>query len=132
MSTDYANATIAAAAAISGVFPSGTPAVQPPIASNALTAASNESWVGHIGLRETSVATAAQMTPTNGAAAGYPASPGTLGRDEDGNLMTWSTCVAGTTAGTTGTLTGSTFVAGAGSAVAQGDIPANGYGWVKN
>lgn len=129
MSTDYANATIAAAPALAGVFPSGTPAVQPPIGHNTLGAANSESWNGHIGLRETKVATAAENTP---GAPGYPATPGTLGRDEDGNLMTWSLCVAGTTAGTTGTLTGSTFVAGAGTAVAQGDIPANGYGWVKN
>jgi hypothetical protein len=131
MSTDYANATIANAAALAGTFPSGTPAVQPPIASNSLTAANNESWNGHIGLRETKVVTAAQMVGAT-ADGNYPASPGTLGRDEDGNLMTWATCVLGTTAGTTGTLTGSAFVAGAGAAVAQGDIPANGYGWVKN
>lgn len=131
MSTDYANATIAAAASLAGVFPVGTPAVQPPIASNALTAANNESWVGHIGLAETKTATAANMTPAT-AEGGYPATPGTLGRDEDGNLMTWSLCVAGCAVGATGTLTGSTFVVGAGAAVSQGLIPANGYGWVKN
>jgi len=129
MSTDYANATIAAAAALAGVFPSGTPAVQSPIAANALTAANTESWVGHIGLAETKTVTAADMAALSG---NYPASPGTLGRDEDGNLMTWSTCVAGCALGATGTLTGSTFVVGAGAAVAQGAIPANGYGWVKN
>lgn len=131
MSTDYANATIANAAAIAAVFPSGTPAVQPPIASNSLTAANSESWNGHIGLKEDKTATAANMTPAT-SEGGYPASPGTLGRDEDGNLMTWSTCVAGCAVNATGTLTGSTFVVGAGTAVAQGAIPANGYGWVKN
>lgn len=129
MSTDYANATIAGAAALAGTFPSGTPAVQPPIASNALTAANTDSWSGHIGLSETKTATAAENTA---GASGYPATPGTLGRDEDGNLMTWATCVAGCAANATGTLTGSTFVAGAGTAVAQGAIPANGFGWVKN
>lgn len=129
MSTDYANATIAAAAAISGVFPSGTPAVQAPIGHNALTAANVESWVGHIGTKEAQAASVADMSVSN---PGYPALPATLGRDEDGNLMTWSTCVAGCALGATGTLTGSTFVVGAGSAVAQSLIPANGYGWVKN
>ena len=132
MSTDYANATIAGAAALAGVFPSGTPAVQPPIGSNTLTAANSESWNGHIGLRETSVLTAAEHAAGLAGNGKFPASQGTLGRDEDGNLMTWSTSVAGAAAGATGTLTGSVFVAGAGTAVAQGTIPANGFGWVKN
>lgn len=131
MSTDYANATIAGAAALAGTFPSGTPAVQPPIGSNTLTAANSNSWNGHIGLSEPKVVAAANMVPAT-AEGGYPASPGTLGRDEDGNLMTWATCVAGCAVDAVGTLTGSTFVVGAGAAVAQGAIPANGYGWVKN
>lgn len=131
MSTDYANATIAGAAALAGVFPSGTPAVQSPIAANALTAANTNSWNGHIGLSETKVATQGDMS-TPVLIGGYPASPGTLGRDEDGNLMTWATCVAGCAVDAVGTLTGSVFVVGAGAAVAQGAIPANGYGWVKN
>lgn len=132
MSTDYANATIANAAALAGTFPSGTPGVQPPIASNALTAASNESWNGHIGLAETKTATQAEIATNPVLVAGYPATPGTLGRDEDGNLMTWCTSVAGAAAGATGTITGSVFAAGAGTAVSQGVIPANGAGWVKN
>lgn len=131
MSTDYGSATIANAAALAGVYPSGTPAVQPPIGHNALTAANTEMWNDHIGSKLTQPNTAADMaTPVLGA--GYPAAPGTLGRDKLGNLMTWSTCVAGCAAGATGTLTGSTFVVGAGAAVAQATIPANGYGWVKN
>lgn len=129
MSQDYPNATIAGAAALAGVFPSGTPAVQPPIGHNALTTANSESWVGHIGTKEAAPATLAENTVGY---AGYRATPGTVSRDEDGNLMTWSSSVAGAAAGATGTLTGSVFVAGAGTAVAQSTIPANGYGWVKN
>lgn len=135
MSTDYGSATIANAPALAGVYPSGTPAVQPPIGHNALTAANTEMWNDHLGSK------LAQPAGAIGAAAagGVPldgssliAAPGTLGRDKAGNLITWSTCVAGCAAGATGTLTGSTFVVGAGSAVAQAAIPANGYGWVKN
>lgn len=131
MSTDYANATIANAAALAGVFPSGTPGVQPPIGSNALTAANSESWNGHIGLKEDKTATAADIATNPVTNSGYPATPGTLGRDEDGNSMMWCTCVAGCAVNATGTITGSVFAAGAGTSVAQGAIPANGAGWVK-
>lgn len=126
MSTDYGSATIAAAATTG---PPGSPAVQPPIAYDKLTAANVEQWNGHIGNSQQQPTTAAQNLVTN---PGYPATPGTLGRDNLGALMTWSTCVAGCAQGATGTLTGSTFVVGAGAAVAKSAIPANGYGWVKN
>jgi hypothetical protein len=127
MSTDYGSATIDARATTG---PPGGPAVQPPIGYDKLTGANTEMWNGHIGT-DSSVAVDSTRT-TAPAAGGYVATPGTLGRDKAGALMTWSTSVAGAAAGATGTLTGSAFVAGAGTAVAQSLIPANGAGWVKN
>jgi hypothetical protein len=127
MSQDYGSATIAAAVTVG---PPGGPAVQPPIGWNALTAANTDQWNGHIG---NSLRKPVPLTPDMVAGyGGYVATPGTVGRDELGALMTWATCVAGCAQGATGTLTGSTFVVGAGTAVAKSAIPANGYGWVKN
>jgi len=126
MPTDYGSATINAATTTG---PPGSPAVQPPIGWDRLTAGNTEMWNDHIGVElGSSVPQATQAVGQPN----YPATLGTLGRDNLGALITWSTCVAGCTAGQTGTLTGSAFVVGAGSAVAQSTIPANGSGWVKN
>jgi hypothetical protein len=132
MSIDYASATIAGAVT-SG--PPGNPAVQPPIGWDKLTAANTQMWNGHIGsallVTQGPLKTVALGgTPVDGSS--LMAMAGTLGRDKAGALMTWATSVAGAAAGATGTLTGSVFVAGAGTAVAQGVIPAGGGGWVKN
>lgn len=128
MSQDYGSATINA---MTTSGPPGGPAVQPPIGYDRLTGANTEMWNGEIGVKLSQASPASDMaTPV--LIAGYPAAPGTVGRDKAGALMTWATCVAGCAAGTTGTLTGSVFVAGAGAAVAQSTIAANGYGWVKN
>jgi hypothetical protein len=132
MSLDYGSATIAGAVTVG---PPGGPAVQPPIGYNALTAANTEMWNGHIGSAirvpgpPLKVA-ALGGTPVDNSA--LIAAAGTLGRDKAGALMTWATSALATTAGQTGTLAGTVFTAGAGTAVAQSVIPANGYGWVKN
>lgn len=128
MSADYASATIAAAVTTG---PPGSPAVQPPIGWGTLTAANVDMWNGDIGVKQSQASPASDMaTPVT--VAGYPNAPGTLGRDNLGALQTWATCVAGSAALATGTLTGSVFVVGAGTARAQALIPANGYGWVRN
>jgi hypothetical protein len=140
MSTDYANATIDARASVGPVggvpaAPPGTPAVQPPIGYNTLTAANTEMWNGHIG-SDLSVpgppikAAALGGVPTDNSS--LIATAGTLGRDKAGALMTWVTCGAGCAAGTTGTIAGTVFTPGAGSSAAQSTIAANGYGWVRN
>jgi hypothetical protein len=142
MPLDYANATIdnrASVGPVSGTpaAPPGTPAVQPPIGYDKLTAANTEMWNGHIG-SELGTATAGLKTavlggtPTDGSS--LVAVPGTLGRDKAGALMTWASCVAGCAAGVTGTIAGTppVFTAGAGAAVSQSVIPANGMGWFKN
>jgi hypothetical protein len=139
MSTDYGSATIDARASVGPVggtpaAPPGTPPVQPPIGYDKLTAANTEMWNGHIGSElgtgTVGLKTAALGgTPTDGSS--LVAVPGTLGRDKAGAAMIWATSVAGSAAGATGTLTGSVFVAGAGTAVSQAVIPANGMGWVK-
>jgi hypothetical protein len=133
MSLDYASATIAGAVT-SG--PPGNPAVQPPIAWDKLTAANTEMWNGHIGSAirvggpPLKVA-ALGGTPTDNSS--LIAAPGTLGRDKAGALMTWVTSAAAVTAGATGTIAGTVFTAGAGTAVAQGTTTvANAYFWAKN
>ncbi|MBT2336471.1 hypothetical protein J7E49_21485 [Variovorax paradoxus] len=125
MSTDYAAATIA------GVLsaPSNV-AVQPPIGHNTLTAANAESWNPHIGTDQNLPVTAADNAP--GAVAGMKAAQGTLGRSKTNQAMTWCLCAAGCAALVTGTITAGAFVAGAGAAIAQSAIPANGFGWVVN
>lgn len=122
------SATINAAAVGAGVFPSGTPAAQPPIGYNKLTTANEEMWNGQIGTRQDQSRTAAEGLP----GPNYYVAIGTLGYDEDGNAMTWCTCVAGCAAGATGTITAGVFVDDAGTSVALSTIPANGFGWVKN
>jgi hypothetical protein len=122
------SATINAEAVASGVFPVGTPAAQPPIGYNKLTTDNDEMWNGHLGTRQDLAQTATEGAPGEH----YIGTIATLGYDEDGNPMTWCSCVAGCTAGATGTITAGVFVAGAGTAVAYPAIPANGFGWVKN
>jgi len=122
------SATINAAPVASGVFPVGTPAAQPPIGYNKLTVANEEMWNGHVGTRQDLPQTAAEGLPGEH----YIGTIATLGYDEDGNPMTWCTCVAGCAAGATGTITAGVFVVGAGTAVAKATILANGFGWVKN
>lgn len=127
MSQDYGSATIANAVTVG---PPGGPAVQPPIGWNTLTAASLQMWNGHIGSAQRVVVDAARaVAPGNG---GYVATPGTPGRSNLGAAMTWCSSVAGAAQGATGTITAGVFVAGAGTAVAQGTIPAGGAGWVLN
>jgi len=109
--------------------PPASPPVQPPIGYDRLTGANTHSWNGDIGV---DVAYGSSLAENTVGYAGYRNSPGTLGIGDQGLLMTWATCVAGCAAAATGTLTGSVFVVGAGSAVAKAAIPANGYGWVKN
>ena len=121
MSADYGSATIAAVNSI-GVSP--LVPVQPPIGHNTLTAANPDMWNGHIGNKQTQPATAAENPQI--------AVQGTPGRSKLNEAMTWCVCVAGCAAGATGTITSGAFVVGAGSAVAQATIPANGFGWVKN
>lgn len=123
------SATINAQAVASGVFPVGTPAAQPPIGYNKLTTANEEMWNGHVGTRQDQAQTAAEGVPGT---THYIGTIATLGYDEDGNPMTWCSCVAGAAADATGTITAGVFVAGAGTAVAKATIPANGFGWVKN
>jgi hypothetical protein len=92
-------------------------------------------WNGHIGSRDDQ-----SGPPVNAAALGgrptdnssLIALAGTVGRDKAGALMTWVTCGAGCAAAVTGTIAGTVFTPGAGAAVAQSTIAANGYGWVKN
>ena len=126
MSQDYGSATFAAAVTVG---PPGGPPVQPPIGYSALTAANTEMWNGHIGTDMGVAVDAARMLIGSG---GYVASPGTLGRDNLGALMTFCSSVAGAASGATGTITGGSFVVGAGTSVAKSTIPANGGGWVKN
>lgn len=128
MSQDYGSATIAGAVTVG---PPGGPPVQPPIGWDKLTAASLEMWNGHIGSARRVPADAARAALLT-SQGGYIATPGTLGRDNLGAAMTWCSSVAGAAAGATGTITAGAFVAGAGTAVAQSTIPANGAGWVKN
>ena len=123
------SATINAAAVASGVFPVGTPAAQPPIGYNKLTSANEEMWNGHVGTRQDQALTATEGVPGT---QHYIGTIATLGYDEDGNAMTWCTCVAGCAAGATGTITAGVFVDDAGTSVALSTIPANGFGWVKN
>ena len=127
MPIDYGSATFNAAITTG---PPGGPAVQPPIGYDKLTAANTEMWNGHIGADQGVAVDAARMlAPGQG---GYVAAPGTLGRNKAGALMTFCSSAAGATSGATGTITGSTFVAGAGTAVANSTIPAGGGGWVTN
>lgn len=131
MSQDYGSATINAMPTTAGtVVPPGSPPVQPPIGFNILTAAATEMWNGEIGNALLKVVSAADLTAPF--AGNYIATPGTLGRSKLGALMTWCTSVAGAAANATGTITGSVFLVGAGTSVAQGTIAANGGGWVLN
>ncbi|MDM0103748.1 hypothetical protein QTH97_02300 [Variovorax sp. J22R24] len=66
------------------------------------------------------------------ASGGVKAVQGTPGRSKTNQAMTWCVCVAGCTAGATGTITAGAFVVGAGASIAQSTIPANGFGWVVN
>jgi len=139
MSADYGNPTInnvttdtSVGFPNAGATPPGTPPVQPPIGFNKLTAANTAQWNGDIGTSEP-----VPGKPIN--AAGVPtdgtpliAAQSTLGRDDQGALMTWCLCVAGCTAAQTGTITAGAFVVGAGASVAKSTIAANGFGWVKN
>lgn len=125
MSTDYGSATINNVAAKG---PSaGALLVQPPIAWDKLDANNPDQWNGQIGSKQGQSNTAGEMAVSNPS---YPMTPGTVGRSKLNQPMIWCLCVAGCTAGTTGTITGSTFVAGAGTDTAASTIPANGYGWV--
>lgn len=117
----YGSATIANAT--DAVSSAG---VQPAIAQAALTAANTEMINGHIGSDQ------GVAVSTNNVAGNDIAIAGTPGRTNLGAAMTWCSCVAGAAAAATGTITGGVFVAGAGTAVAQSTIPANGFGWVKN
>lgn len=125
MSTDYGSATIAA---VNSKGPSaGALPVQPPIGWDKLDANNPDQWNGQIGSKQALGATLAENTPGNPK---YPMTPGTIGRSKTNQPMIWCSCVAGCAQGATGTITGSVFVAGAGTDTAAAAIPANGYGWV--
>lgn len=119
MSADYGSATIGGGG--------GVP-YQLPIGSNTLTGANTEMWNGHITTKQAQPATAAE----NSLASGIEVAQGSPGRSKTNQAMTWCTCVAGCAALATGTITAGVFVVGAGSAIAQSAIPANGFGWVVN
>lgn len=125
MSADYGSATINGATSLPGSAP-----VQTPIGNNMLTAANPDMWNSHIGSKQAQPATQAENLPAS--PGGIEVVQGSPGRSKTNQAMTWCTCVAGCTALATGTITAGAFVVGAGAAIAQAAIPANGFGWVVN
>jgi hypothetical protein len=79
----YANATIANAT--SAAIPAAAKGVQPPIGHNALTAANNEMWNGHIGLRASSTIAAGSVPPAD-----YYGVTTTPGLDKAGAAKVWT------------------------------------------
>lgn len=125
MSADYGSSTINGATSLPGSAP-----VQVPIGNDKLTAANTAMWNPHIGNRQDTPFTQAENLPA--AVGGIKVVQGSPGRSKTNQPMTWCTCVSGCSALATGTITAGAFVVGAGSAIAQTAIPANGFGWVVN